>query len=133
MITGIRILGIGLALANAILWFCVPALRAAVDTLMGRPQGLDNPRILNGVQELLVYFDPWLARVVLPLIYTFGFAALGFLWRPPAKRAGSASIGSMLLAMVLFGLEAVSAHGTVAGSAANPEQPAVNLSAAGSG
>jgi len=52
------------------LWFWVPAIRAFIDQRTGRWADPNNPIILNGVQELLVYFDPLLARVVIPFVYT---------------------------------------------------------------
>lgn len=107
--SGVRSLGIALAVLNLILWFSVPALRALVDGMTGRWADPDNPRIVTGVQELLVYFDPWLARAVFPLIYTAGFAAIPFLL-PPSDvhtdpRPGRA--GAVLVALLLLGLEGV--------------------------
>jgi hypothetical protein len=106
---GIKILGVSLALLNLALWYSVPTMRGAADTLLGRPQGLGNPQILNGVQELFVYFDPWLSRVVFPFIYTFGFVAIAFLFASPqdAAGSGSASVGAVLIAILLLGLETV--------------------------
>ena len=52
---GVPILGISLALLNLLLWFCVPAIRGFVDETTGRWANADNPRVMNGVQELLVF------------------------------------------------------------------------------
>lgn len=72
-------LGIGFAVANLVLWFVTPAIRHAVDVSAGRIDDPGRPYIVNGVQELLVYFDPWLARYVFPIVFTIGFAAIPYL------------------------------------------------------
>ena len=87
----VRTLGISLALLNLLLWFCVPTIRSFVDEITGRWANANNPQILTGVQELLVYFDPWLARGVFPVIYIAGFAAIPFLKKPSHARTGSRS------------------------------------------
>ncbi len=71
--------GIGFCAINSFLWFSTPALRAAVDASAGRLDSPHRPYIIRGVQELLVYFDPWLAWYVFPIVFTVGFALLPFL------------------------------------------------------
>jgi len=105
----VQILGISLALFNVLLWFCVPAIRAFVDETTGRWANPDNPRIMNGVQELLVYFDPWLARGVFPIIFTLGLAVIPFLKKPSDGLAYSLFVSFLLIGfeMVWLGLIAV--------------------------
>jgi hypothetical protein len=73
------LLGVGFAVTNATLWFSAPAIRDAVDASYGRLDAPGRPNIIFGVQELLVYFDPFLARIVFPIIFTAGFALIPFL------------------------------------------------------
>ena len=80
-----RTLGVSLGFLNLTLWFCVPSIRAFVDSATGRWSNTDNPLIMVGVQELFVYFDPWLARKVFPIVYMAGFALIPFL-RAPKER-----------------------------------------------
>jgi hypothetical protein len=110
---GVQILGISLACFNLALWFGVLPIRAFVDITTGRhadplnPQS--NPRIGFGVPELLVYFDPWLAGIVFPLVYTLGFAAIPFLKKTgkvePGLRPGRAY--SVIVLLLLIGFEMV--------------------------
>jgi hypothetical protein len=102
----LKVLGIALASLNIILWYCVPAIRAY---LTGRPSGPGKPYFINGVQELFVYFDPWLARGVLPVVYTLGFVAIAFLYKANSDAVSPrfASVGSFAVAMLLLGFEAV--------------------------
>lgn len=58
---GLVALGLGLALLNLGLWFGIVWLRAGIDALAGRLHSPDRPRLIHGVQELFVYFAPWLA------------------------------------------------------------------------
>ncbi len=101
-----QILGIALALLNLLLWYCVPAIRAFVDERTGRWADPNNPMILNGVQELFVYFDPWLARTVFPVVYTLGLAAIPFLGQASGKQTGARS-GQIAVTLILVGFEAV--------------------------
>lgn len=73
------ITGTGFAILNVLLWFSCRAIRDAVDAADGRLDSPIRPFIVNGVQELLVYYDPWLARLVLPLVFTLGFALIPLL------------------------------------------------------
>ena len=79
MRTFLMVLGVGFAALNAALWFSTPAIRDAVDASYGRLDAPGRPTIVYGVQELLVYFDPWLARFVFPVVFTCGFALIPFL------------------------------------------------------
>jgi hypothetical protein len=97
----VRILGIALALLNLLLWFCVPAIRAFIDEMTHRWANADNPRIMTGVQELLVYFDPWLARVVFPIIFMFGLAAIPFLKKPAGL------VYTVVISLLLIALEVI--------------------------
>lgn len=105
---GWRTLGISLALTNLLLWFSAPALCSFVDDQTGRRSNPDNPHIMNGVQELFVYFDRWLARGVFPAVYLFGFAVIPFL-RKRNEVAMDAGGGTYAVAvtLLLIGLEAV--------------------------
>jgi hypothetical protein len=104
---GLRILGISLALLNLLLWFCVPAIRAFVDETTGRRVNPRNLIIMTGVQELLVYFDPWLARRVFPIVYIFGLAAIPFLKKPSAVQTGSLTglIYAVIVSLLLVTFE----------------------------
>jgi hypothetical protein len=82
-----RILAISFALLNLLLWYSVPAIRSFVDAQTGRWANPNNPSIMTGVQELLVYFDPWLARSVFPVVFTLGFALIPFLRKPDDTRS----------------------------------------------
>ncbi len=106
---GVQILGVSLALLNLVLWFCIPAIRAYIDETTGRWSNAHNPLILSGVQELLVYFDPWLARGVFPVIYTLGFAAIPFLKKASGVQTGSRPGRAywFVLSLLLIGLEMV--------------------------
>jgi hypothetical protein len=105
----VRILGISLALVNLLLWFCVPAIRAFVDETTSRWSNTDNPRIGMGVQELLVYFDPWLAGVVFPLIYIFGLAAIPFLMQrsPAGTGPRPGLVRTVIVSLLLIAFELV--------------------------
>ena len=105
----LRTLGIAFALLNLTLGFSVSAIRTFVDGALGRTTVGGNPQIINGVQELFVYFDPWLALWVFPVIYTVGFAAIPFLRKqcdrqPPQRSSGTYAVA---VAFVLIGLEMV--------------------------
>ncbi|MBD3673880.1 MAG: hypothetical protein HUJ26_10180 [Planctomycetaceae bacterium] len=75
------IIGFSFATINIALWFSKPAIRKIVDAHYGRPDASEHPMMMiqPGVQELLVYFDPWLARFVIPLIFTLGFVSISIL------------------------------------------------------
>jgi hypothetical protein len=102
----VKVLGVTLALLNGVLWFCTPAIRGAVvEARAADLPARDRPTIINGAQELLVYFDSWLARSVFPVVFTFGLAAIPFLRKPDASHAGAGPgwafailVGGLLLA-----------------------------------
>lgn len=102
----LRTLAVALAIANVALWFGAPWLRSAWDAAIGRSVPSGTPIITAGVQELIVYYDPWLALWVFPALYTFGFVALALLYEPSARDpiATSQGRGAVIL---LLGLEAV--------------------------
>jgi hypothetical protein len=69
---------------------------------------LQVPIIMPGVQELLVYFDPWLSWYVFPVVYTLGFAVIPFLVRATGRdHAGRDTGFSIVIAFFLIAFEAV--------------------------
>ncbi len=62
----LKVLALALAIANLVIWYSGPWIRNSFDALTGRLASPFRPTIVNGVQELLVYYDPWLARGVFP-------------------------------------------------------------------
>jgi hypothetical protein len=60
---------------------------------------------IKGAQELLVYFDPWLALYVIPTAFTLGIALIPFLSEPTHNRQSVASSFNILF--VLTVMEAV--------------------------
>ncbi|HEY7423115.1 MAG TPA: hypothetical protein VH682_02625, partial [Gemmataceae bacterium] len=103
---GLKVLALALALTNLALWFGVVWLRNSFDALAGRLHAPHRPGVYFGVQELLVYYDPWLACGVFPAVYTLGFVAIAFLFRP-AKDPMSAGTGSTVVAILLLVFEIV--------------------------
>ncbi len=108
-IARLQILGILLASLNLTIYFSVPAIRHFVDQTTGRWADANNPRIMIGVQELLVYFDPWLASYVLPVIYTVGFAFIPFLTEPSDTQPfpGLGKLVAVVVSLLLGVLEMV--------------------------
>jgi len=103
-------LGVGFAAINCLLWYATPALRSAVDAAAGRLDAPDRPFIVRGVQELLVYFDPWLAWYVFPIVFTLGFALIPFVSRPGNSRFGKPAtvpVSVRFAPMLMLLLEAV--------------------------
>ena len=103
----LMIVGVGLALTNTLLWFVTPTLRTAVDAAAGRLDAPDRPFIVRGVQELLVYFDPWLAWFVFPTVFTLGFAAIPFLLSPGPNLGSRGEREIKFTMKLLFFLEAI--------------------------
>lgn len=101
----LTVLAITLALANLVLWYTTPWMRDLFDAMTGRLASPLRPLIMNGIQELLVYFDPWLARRVFPVVYTLGFIAIAFLFQRAPDLACSIS-GSAVVSSLLLSLEA---------------------------
>ncbi len=102
---GLRQLGLGLGFANLVLWFAAGLIRDGVDALFGRLEDPNRPSIVYGFQELLVYFDPWIAEWVFPLVYTFGFVAIAFLgesWAVPAGAKPSQRCRIIPWSLVVF-------------------------------
>jgi hypothetical protein len=105
---GLRGLGLALAVTNVVLWYAPPWLRETFDSLTGRQAFPRNPLILNGVQELFVNYDPWLARVVFPAVYTLGFVVIAFLYGPTTESLPSGkNAGYATMALLLLAFEAV--------------------------
>lgn len=70
------------------------------------PSVAKAPWFFVGVQELLQYFDAWLAGAVLPLLFVFGLCALPYLDREPwgagrygfrGRRVMQLTLGALLL------------------------------------
>ena len=102
--------GIGFCVLNCFLWFTTPTLRAAIDASAGRLDSPNRPYIVRGVQELLVYFDPWLAWYVFPVVFTIGFALLPFLLIPRGSHSIKTSTSLTYVWMssrLMFSLELV--------------------------
>ena len=89
-----------------LLWFGVVWLRNSFDALAGRLHSPHRPGVYCGVQELLVYYDPWLACGVFPAVYTLGFVAIAFLFQP-AKNPTAADSLSAAVAILLLVFEIV--------------------------
>jgi hypothetical protein len=78
--------GITFAVINLALMLLSPPLKNAYDAALGRLDFPGRPGFgPGGVQELMVYYDPWPAAF-LSLVYTLGFAAIGFLVRSPSEK-----------------------------------------------
>jgi hypothetical protein len=86
-----RVLGVVLGVANVVLWLAAPAIRDSADSALGRLNVPGRPGFVYGVHELVVYFDPWLARGVFGVVYTVGLAAIPFLRKPVPNPPGSAA------------------------------------------
>jgi hypothetical protein len=106
---GLRALSCTLGTLNAILWFAVVPIADGWDRLLGRIDVPGRPQHMFGAQELLVFFDPWLAVVVLPIVYTFGFATIGIIFRAPrgTDEKAFASREAIGLSAALVGCEAI--------------------------
>src|SRR4051794_30279893 len=95
----VRILALTFCLLNIALWFAVVPLGEAFDAR----HGLDAPfrHLMFGVQELIVYFDPWLSVYFFPVVYTLGFILLA--WLIPAQLHRRSACRTMTIALI--GLE----------------------------
>lgn len=83
--TGMRrakLLAAGFGLLNLVLWFGAPTVRAWVDSICARPASPENPYIIYGVQEALVYMDPWYAWHVAFGFFVIGLPVLPWLIQP---------------------------------------------------
>lgn len=65
------------------------------------PNPSKAPWYFLGLQEMLVYFDPWMAGVVLPSLIIFGLCAIPYLDRNP-KGAGYYTLKERKLAISTF-------------------------------
>ncbi len=78
----IKRFGVLLAVTNLVLWFGAPTLRSMVDTALERVDHPLRPTICYGVQEALVYMDPWFCWGAMPAVFIAGFAAVPILAKP---------------------------------------------------
>lgn len=67
------------------------------------PNPAKAPWYFLGIQELLVYFDPWLAGVLLPLIIVAGLILIPFLDNDPAGAGSYAFRGRITAALPFTG------------------------------
>lgn len=99
-----------LAFFNAVLWYATPWLRNGFDTLTGRLNSPYRPAVIRGVQELLLYYDPWLALGIFPAVYTVGFVAVAALLRPRSDSTSRSVIvllcacEAVWLALIVIGI-----------------------------
>jgi hypothetical protein len=110
MLKFVTILGVAFCIVNLSLWYAVPAIRDAVDAADGRLDAMGRPTIIYGAQELLVYYDPWLARFIFPLVFTVGFATVPVFVksvRTDASPPPTSATGAVIVSLALIGLEAV--------------------------
>ncbi len=93
------------ALAVTILLLCWSLLVNAPLQEKADPAVMPNPAkapwYFLGLQEILVYFDPWIAGVVLPLLITLGLASIPYLDPNPAGN-GRYTLRERPLALTLF-------------------------------
>src|SRR5438477_371852 len=66
------------------------------------PNPSKAPWYFTGLQELLVYFDPWIAGVVLPTLITAGLMAIPYIDPDKTKGVGRYSFKERPLAMTYF-------------------------------
>lgn len=66
------------------------------------PKEAKAPWYFVGLQELLVYFDPWIAGVVFPTIILVGLALIPYLDPDPIKGVGRYAIGKRKFATFCF-------------------------------
>jgi hypothetical protein len=89
---------------TAVLIFWAIGLQAPLEdpaNPMKTPNPSKAPWYFVGLQELLVYYDPWLAGVVLPSLIIFGLCAIPYLDRNPAGN-GYYTIAQRKFAYVVF-------------------------------
>jgi hypothetical protein len=79
--------------------FDAPLEQPADPTLT--PDPAKAPWYFVGLQELLVYFDPWIAGVVIPVLIIFGLCAIPYL-DPSRKGEGVYSRRERPLAWIIF-------------------------------
>lgn len=93
-----------LVLASALLIIWAVVLRAPLES-PANPAGPPNPSkapwYFLGLQEMLVYFDPWMAGVVLPGMIVTGLIGLPFIDNNP-KGAGYYTLGQRRFAISIW-------------------------------
>ena len=93
-----RILAVVLGLLNLSLWFGVVPMRNMYDALRDRLDMPMRPQFMFGVQELQVYFDPWAAIYLFPVVYTLGFVLMAWLLTSQIPGRGTSRTLTALLA-----------------------------------
>lgn len=66
------------------------------------PKEAKAPWYFVGLQELLVYFDPWIAGVVLPTVILMGLAVIPYIDPDPVKGTGRYAFGKRKFAIFCF-------------------------------
>ncbi|MFQ5861643.1 MAG: hypothetical protein ACE5IC_00825 [Candidatus Brocadiales bacterium] len=66
------------------------------------PKEAKAPWYFVGLQELLVYFDPWIAGVVLPTVILIGLAIIPYIDPDPVKGVGRYTLGKRKFAVSCF-------------------------------
>ena len=88
----------------ALLWIAAIAFNAPLEE-QANPSVTPNPArapwYFVGLQELLVYFDPWIAGVLIPGILVFGLAAIAYLDVNP-EGVGEYAFGKRKFAVTVF-------------------------------
>ncbi len=98
----IELIAMVLGTAALVLWGLL--LRAPLEPPANpavTPNPAKAPWYFVGLQELLVYFDPWLAGVVVPTLIILGLAAIPYL-DPNPKGSGYYTIAQRKFAWVVF-------------------------------
>ncbi|OGR92293.1 MAG: hypothetical protein A2992_06715 [Elusimicrobia bacterium RIFCSPLOWO2_01_FULL_59_12] len=84
------------------LWIKAPLEEIANPTVTPNPS--KAPWYFTGLQELLVYFDPWIAGVVLPTLIIIGLMAIPYLDPDKNRGVGSYAFKERPFAQTFFGL-----------------------------
>jgi quinol-cytochrome oxidoreductase complex cytochrome b subunit len=84
------------------LWMKAPLEEMANPTVTPNPS--KAPWYFTGLQELLVYFDPWIAGVVLPTMIIIGLIAFPYLDPDKNRGVGSYAFKERPFAQTYFGL-----------------------------
>lgn len=68
------------------------------------PNPAKAPWYFVGLQELLVYFDPWIAGVTIPALITIGLMAIPFVGRDPTQSSPGTTTRPGLFASTVFAI-----------------------------